>query len=114
MFRNINTYSVCVRDMKILRKGKPHKTARESYRHVIGDNGEDIQEYSSSSSYSKTFAMPGIMRRAAKDNPDMQANTEIAKTDFKNGNYLKGIKHSLVVSNKTREQFKNGTYGTDK
>ena len=98
----------------ILKRKKPHKTARESYRHVIGDNGEDIQEYSSSSSYSKTFAMPGIMRRAAKDNPDMQANTEIAKTDFKNGNYLKGIKHSLVVSNKTREQFKNGTYGTDK
>ena len=55
----------------ILKRKKPHKTARESYRHVIGDNGEDIQEYSSSSSYSKTFAMPGIMRRAAKDNPDM-------------------------------------------
>ena len=98
----------------ILKRKRPHKTSRESYRHVIGDNGEDIQEYNSSSSYSKTFAMPGIMRRAAKDNPDMQANTEIAKTDFKNGNYLKGIKHSLVVSNKTREQFKNGTYGTDK
>jgi hypothetical protein len=98
----------------ILKRKRPHKTARESYRHVIGDNGEDIQEYSSSSSYSKTFAMPGIMRRAAKDNPDMQADTKIAKTDFKNGNYLKGIKHSLVVSNKTREQFKNGTYGTDK
>ena len=65
-------------------------------------------------SYSKTFAMPGIMRRAAKDNPDMQANTEIAKTDFKNGNYLTGIKHSLFVSGKTREQFNNGMYGTDK
>ena len=100
--------------MLIKRKNKPYKTSRESYKHVIGDNGEDIQEYSSSSSYSKTFAQPGIMRRAAKDNPDIQANTEIAKTDFKNGNYLKGIKHSLVVSNKTREQFKNGTYGTDK
>lgn len=42
--------------MKILRKGKPHKTARESYRHVIGDNGEDIQEYSSSSSYTRKFS----------------------------------------------------------
>lgn len=69
----------------ILKRKKPHKTSRESYKHIIGDNGEDIQEYSSSSSYSKTFAMPGIMRRAAKDNPDMQANTEIAKTDFKTG-----------------------------
>lgn len=59
--------------MKLLRR-KPHKTSHESYKHVIGDNGEDIQEYSSSSSYSKTFAQPGI----------------------------------------TREQFKNGTYGTDK
>lgn len=97
--------------MLVKRKNKPHRTSKESYKHIIGDNGEDIQEYSSSSSYSKTFAMPGIMRRAAKDNPDMQANTEIAKTDFKNGNYLTGIKHSLFVSGKTREQFKNGTYG---
>lgn len=100
--------------MLIKRKNKPHKTSRESYKHIIGDNGEDIQEYSSSSSYSKTFAMPGIMRRAAKDNPDMQANTEIAKTDFKNGDYLKGIKHSFLVSGKTREQYNNGTYGTNK
>lgn len=43
----------------------------------------------------KHLQCPGIMRRAAKDNPDMQANTEIAKTDFKNGDYLKGIKHSF-------------------
>lgn len=111
MFRSINTYSVYVRVMKILRKGKPHKTSHESYKHVIGNNGEDIQEYSSSSSYSKTFAEPGIMKRMAKDNPNMQANTEIMKTDFRNGNYLKGIKHSLFVSGKTREQFRNGTYG---
>lgn len=100
--------------MLIRRRNKPHKTSKESYRHIIGDNGEDIQEYSSSSSYSKTFAEPGIMRRMAKDNPNMQANTEIMKTDFRNGNYLKGIKHSLFVSGKTREQFNNGTYGADK
>ena len=37
--------------MLIKRKNKPHRTSHESYKHVIGNNGEDIQEYSSSSSY---------------------------------------------------------------
>ena len=63
--------------MLIKRKNKPHKTSRESYKHIIGDNGEDIQEYSSSSSYSKTFAMPGIMRRAAKDNPERLSHEDV-------------------------------------
>lgn len=100
--------------MLIKRKNKPHKTSRESYRHIIGDNGEDIQEYSSSSSYSKTFAEPGIIRMVKKDNPNMQINDQIRRTDFQNGNYLKGIKHSFIVSKKSREQFKNGTYGRGK
>lgn len=100
--------------MLIKRKNKPHKTSHESYRHIIGDSGEDIQEYSSSSSYSRVFSEPGIMRMMKKDNPNMQINDQIRKTDFRNGNYLRGIKHSFVVSNKSREQFKNGTYGTGK
>jgi hypothetical protein len=53
--------------MKVLRKGKPHVTSKEKYKHIIGNNGEDIQEYSSSSSYSKTFAEPGIMRMMKKE-----------------------------------------------
>jgi hypothetical protein len=101
--------------MKIIRRTKkPHVTSKESYKHIIGNNGEDIQEYNSSSSYSKVFSEPGILRAVKKDNPNMQINDQIRKTDFKNGNYLKGIKHSFIVSNKTREQFKNGTYGTNK
>lgn len=42
--------------MLIKRKNKPHKTSHESYRHIIGNNGEDIQEYSSSSSYTRKFS----------------------------------------------------------
>lgn len=41
--------------MKILRK-KPHETSKESYKHIIGNNGEDIQEYRSSSSYTREFS----------------------------------------------------------
>lgn len=36
----------------------------------------------------------------------------VAKQDFKDGNYLKGLKHGLIgVSKKTAESYKNGTYG---
>lgn len=51
--------------MKLLRRKKPHKTSRESYKHIIGDNGEDIQEYSiSSSSYS---GWPGVIRTIKRE-----------------------------------------------
>lgn len=42
--------------MKLLRKkNKPHITSQEKYKHIIGKNGEDIQEYSSSSSRTQIF-----------------------------------------------------------
>ena len=106
--------------MKLLRR-KPHKTSHESYKHVIGDNGEDIQEYSSKSSYIKTFArdkwdsfgnyLDRVNSAHGTNNDNMKINGEIMKTDFRNKNYLKGIKHAFIVPKKAREQFKNGTYG---
>lgn len=46
----------------------------------------------------------------AGSNENVKANDSIMKQDFKNGNYLKGIKHGLYVSKSTREKYKNGTY----
>lgn len=110
--------------MLINRKRKPHKTSHESYRHIIGDNGEDIQEYSSSSSYIRNFsrdkwdtigdAFQRMNSVNGIDNENIRLNNEIMKTDFRNGNYLRGIKHGFIVSKKSREQFKNGTYGRGK
>lgn len=107
--------------MLIKRKNKPHKTSKESYRHIIGNNGEDIQEYSSSSSYTREFSgdkwdtVGNYLQRVNSvhgiDNENMRLNNEIMKTDFRNGNYLRGIKHGFIVSKKSREKFKNGTYG---
>lgn len=105
--------------MKILRK-KPHETSKESYKHIIGNNGEDIQEYSSSRSYrnfsgDKWDKIGDAFQRMNSvngiDNENIRLNNEIMKTDFRNKKYLRGIKHAFIVSNKSREKFKNGTYG---
>jgi hypothetical protein len=39
----------------MLIKRKPKITSHKKYKHIIGDNGEDIQTYESSSSYEKSF-----------------------------------------------------------
>ena len=37
----------------------------------------------------------------------------VAKQDFKDGNYLKGLKHGLIgVSKKTAKSYKDGVYGS--
>lgn len=41
--------------VKLKRKNKPHETEYKKYKHIVGNNGEDIQEYSSSKTFQQSF-----------------------------------------------------------
>lgn len=110
----------------MLIKRKPKVTSHKKYKHVIGDNGEDIRTYESSSSYERSFgetftgengklyyrsaAPKSTMGKMLDKSEAMGINKDVAATDFKRGDYLKGIKHSFAVSKNTRNKFVNQTY----
>ena len=57
----------------MLIKRKPKITSHKKYKHVIGDNGEDIQTYESSSSYEKRFG------KISKEDKPKEKRNKLAK-----------------------------------
>lgn len=57
----------------MLIKRKPKITSHREYKHIIGDNGEDIQTYKSSSSYEKRFG------KISKEDKPKEKRNKLAK-----------------------------------